>query len=259
MSGVKAIDASVYHSLALKSDGTVVAWGWNDDSQATVPAEMTGVMAIAAGGYHSMALVSSSSDSTPPVITITTPADGATYLLGRLVSADYACQDEDGGAGLASCTGTVPYGSGVDTNSLGTKSFTVDALDNAGNPASLTRHYNVIYNFSGFFQPVDNLPTLNAVKGGAGVPVRFSLGGDQGLNVLASGYPLSRPINSDGSMPVDAIEEIITVSNSGLTYDAATGTYVYNWKTERAWAGTCRQLIVKLADGTEHKANFKFK
>jgi hypothetical protein len=33
---------------------------------------------------------------------------------------------------------------------------------------------------------------------------------------------------------------------------------VYNWKTDARWAGTCRQLIVTLDDGTSHRANFNF-
>jgi len=37
------------HSLALKADGTVVAWGWNDYGQTIVPAEATNVVAIAGG------------------------------------------------------------------------------------------------------------------------------------------------------------------------------------------------------------------
>ena len=115
------------------------------------------------------------------------------------------------------------------------------------------------YNFSGFFQPVDNLPTLNVVNAGKGLSVKFSLGGDQGLNILAAGYPISQPIACDGSLPLDTIEQVVTASNSSLSYDSATVTYIYKWKTERAWAGTCRQLIVKLSDGTEHVANFKFK
>ena len=35
--------------------------------------------------------------------------------------------------------------------------------------------------------------------------------------------------------------------------------YKHVVKTDSAWAGTCRRLIVKLIDGAEHKANFKFK
>jgi hypothetical protein len=37
------------------------------------------------------------------------------------------------------------------------------------------------------------------------------------------------------------------------------GRYIYSWKTDKAWAGTCRQLIVKLTDGTYHWADFRFK
>ena len=44
---------------------------------------------------------------------------------------------------------------------------------------------------------------------------------------------------------------------SGLSFEE--GQYHYNWKTEKSWAGTCRQLVVKLADNTTHTALFSFK
>jgi len=56
LGGVVAISAGMNFSLALKSDGTVMAWGINDNSQINVPAGLSGVVAIAAGGYHSLAL-----------------------------------------------------------------------------------------------------------------------------------------------------------------------------------------------------------
>ena len=56
LTGVKAIAGGDYHSLALKSDGTVVGWGSNDYEQATPPAGLSGVEASAAGGNHSLAL-----------------------------------------------------------------------------------------------------------------------------------------------------------------------------------------------------------
>ncbi|MEO6996241.1 MAG: immunoglobulin domain-containing protein, partial [Lacunisphaera sp.] len=46
------------HVLALKRDGTVVAWGDNSYGQLNVPAGLTGVVAVAAGGSHSLALKS---------------------------------------------------------------------------------------------------------------------------------------------------------------------------------------------------------
>jgi alpha-tubulin suppressor-like RCC1 family protein len=42
--------------VALKSDGTVVAWGSNYKGQTTVPSGLSGVTAIAAGGDHTVAL-----------------------------------------------------------------------------------------------------------------------------------------------------------------------------------------------------------
>ena len=56
---VTAIAAGVGHSVALKSDGTVVAWGGNDFArQAVVPAGLSGVTAIAAGSDHTLVLKS---------------------------------------------------------------------------------------------------------------------------------------------------------------------------------------------------------
>ena len=198
-------------------------------------------------------------DSTAPTITITTPAEGATYLLGQVVIADYACQDEAGGSGLASCVGDVANGSPIDTSSVGAKTFTVNAEDHAGNTASLTHHYSVIYNFSGFFEPVDNPPTFNVVRAGARIPVKFSLSGNQGLNIFAEGYPRSEEIACPPSAPLDVIEQTLRSGSTSLSYDATTDIYNYKWKTESAWSGTCRQLIVRLNDGTEHIAYFVFR
>jgi hypothetical protein len=54
---VTAIAAGDYHSLALKSDGTVVAWGDDSDGQTDVPAGLKGVTAIAAAEFYNLALV----------------------------------------------------------------------------------------------------------------------------------------------------------------------------------------------------------
>jgi hypothetical protein len=37
--------------------------------------------------------------------------------------------------------------------------------------------------------PVDSPPTVNTVKAGAAVPVKFSVNGDRGLDIFAVGYP----------------------------------------------------------------------
>ncbi len=54
--GFKAIAAGSAHTLAVKLDGTVVAWGDNMNGQSAAPEGLTGVVAVAASGSHSMAL-----------------------------------------------------------------------------------------------------------------------------------------------------------------------------------------------------------
>jgi hypothetical protein len=89
--------------------------------------------------------------------------------------------------------------------------------------------------------------------------VKFKLGGDKGLNIFATGYPASQIIPCDSTAPVDAVEATSTAGGSSLTYDPSTQTYTYVWKTEKPWGGTCRQLVVKLNDGSYHRANFQLK
>jgi len=64
LSNVVQIAAGVDHSLALKSDGTVAAWGsarlwinaWDPLGQSVVPAGLSNVVAVAGGSFHSLAL-----------------------------------------------------------------------------------------------------------------------------------------------------------------------------------------------------------
>ncbi|MEV3855147.1 PxKF domain-containing protein [Streptomyces sp. NPDC050095] len=114
------------------------------------------------------------------------------------------------------------------------------------------------YTFTGFFQPVDNPPTVNSMKAGRAVPIKFSLGGDQGLDIFASGYPVSQNVTCDTGAPIDPVEETTGAGQSSLTYNAATDTYTYVWKTDSAWKNTCRTFDLKLGDNSDHYANFKF-
>ena len=63
LSGVSAISAGATHSLALKADGTVLAWGCRsiDYAQCNVPSGLADVAAISAGSAHSLALKSDGS------------------------------------------------------------------------------------------------------------------------------------------------------------------------------------------------------
>jgi hypothetical protein len=170
--------------------------------------------------------------------------------LGESATATANASDSLSGIDSQSCE--VP-----DTSSVGLKTVTCTATDKAGNTATASATYRVIYRFTGFFRPVDNLPTLNVAKAGSAVPVKFSLSGNQGLSIFAAGYPKSMAISCNSTASTDGVEETVTAGGSSLNYDASADQYIYVWKTDKAWTG-CRQLVVKLNDGMEYQANFKF-
>jgi hypothetical protein len=51
-----AVAAGEVHNMALRSDGTVSAWGQNTSGQTLVPVSLSNAVAIAAGSFHSVAL-----------------------------------------------------------------------------------------------------------------------------------------------------------------------------------------------------------
>lgn len=210
-----------------------------------------------AGNEATAVMAGNKVDKKAPEITINTPGDDARYTLEEPVEADYSCTDNDG-SGVDACKGTVANGSEIDTSSVSSedspKTFRVEATDKAGNTDSESRTYDVIYDFTSGDSPVlaENPSEPYAIKAGDAVLVKFSLGGDRGLDIFAAGYPLSREFECDGQDTGTSIEK------GNLQYDADLDHYTYVWNTDETWDGTCRQLILKLKDGTEYSANFKF-
>ncbi|MEU1879937.1 PxKF domain-containing protein [Streptosporangium sp. NPDC020072] len=196
---------------------------------------------VAISGDHAVKVTV---DLTKPTISLTRPADGAVYTLGTATTASYRC--EDNLSGIAGCTGTVPDGGPLDTSSVGFHDFTVKAVDNAGNTASRKVTYQVVYPWQAYF------PETMSGKAGSAVPIKFSLGGDRGTDVFAPGYPASQQVACDTGKPIGPAEPTRNPGNSKISYGG--GQYNYVWKTDKSWSDTCRQLQLKLDDGTGHFA-----
>jgi len=75
-----------------------------------------------------------------PVVTLTTPAQGAVYTRNQVVLADFTCEPA---VSIVSCVGTVPDGAQVPTANYGPHSFTVTGTNNAGFVTSVTHYYTV--------------------------------------------------------------------------------------------------------------------
>ena len=110
--------------------------------------------------------------------------------------------------------------------------------------------------FEGFLAPVQ-ASGVTGVNPGASVPLKFRLGGDRGLDILA-GLPTTQRVACIAEPVGEDVAVATSTSANGLSYDAATGTYNYVWKTLSSWAGQCRVLTLTLTDGSVHTAIFEF-
>ena len=224
------------------------------------------------GGLTAMAeyLVSLNANSSPELgiyaaqsvsvgadVTVTPSAapfdSGSTPIVTAIASAGFT-----GTVVVNASTGVVTINN---AGPVGNHTVTVTATDNCGLPTGRTFGLNVtsLYNFVGFFQPVDNAPTVNTVAAGRSLPVKFSLTGYQGMGIFAAGFPASQAIACSTGAPTSPIEETVTVGGSSLSYDATTDRYTYIWKTDKMWKGSCRKLVLKFSDGSSREAIFQFK
>lgn len=222
-----------------------------------VPGTYTLTYSATANGFTSEATrIVTVQDTVAPVITLN-GANPMTVGFGTVFT-DPGATASDGCAG--DLTSAIVVTGSVDTNTVGFYALTYTVSDPSGHSDTKVRTVEVLpYNFTGFFAPIENPPTFNEMKAGQAAPVKFSLGGDQGLNIFATGSPSSVQISCSTSDPIATVEETETAGQSSLSYDAASDRYKYTWKTENSWKNTCRQLTVTLRDGTVHTAKFKFK
>jgi hypothetical protein len=252
LSGVVAIAAGGYHTVALKRDGTVVAWGYNNEGQTDVPAGLSGVMAIAAGGWHTVALKSNGT-----VVNWGYDDYGQTNIPVGLSNVRAIAAGSLHTVALKRDGTVVAWG----WNYYGQTSVPAklsDIMAVAGG-ADHTVALKSDYHFGGFLGPVNAPPIINTLEAGAGVPVRFSLGANQGLGIFTGGYPVSRTVFCRPDASTDEIEHTVNADHSSLRYDSSTDVYTYVWKTNGAWSGQCRRLTLRFADGIEHTALFRFR
>ena len=144
----------------------------------------------------------------------------------------------------------------LDTSSVGAK--TVACTDSAGNSAEVK--YNVIYNFTGFSQPVDNLPALNTANSGQAIPLKWRITDVNGNPVtnLASGVVTAVSFSCPVGTTSDQVEEY-SPGASGLL-NQGNGYYQFNWKTPKTYAQSCKTMKLDLGEGAglERTALFQF-
>jgi hypothetical protein len=161
-------------------DGSVAA-SYDDNAPFSVGQHT--VTATATDAHHNTAtehFTVTISDTTPP--TITMPSNMSVKTTGNgqaVVTYQVSATDLVDGSVPVSCDHASGSAFGI-----GPTTVTCTATDAHGNKTTSSFKVTVSYNWTGFFQPIDN-DKVNTAKAGQSIPVKFSLGGNQGLNVLA--------------------------------------------------------------------------
>ena len=194
-------------------------------------------------------------DNENPTITDVNVAGGF-YKLGTAPAP--TCTATDSFSGLSSCKVTV---SGGNANGVGTFTWSATAIDKAGNSATQSGTYKVVYRFTGFLQPINDTAhqvgtSTSVFKAGSTIPVKFQLKKADGTTVQATTAPVwLTPVKGGAmSMPVDeTVQTVSADSGSTYRYDSTAQQYIYNWKTSTG--GNYWQIGVRLDDGQTYFVN----
>ena len=117
-------------------------------------------------------------------------------------------------------------------------------------------------NFTGFAQPVD-MDKPNLISASQTIPLKFSLGGNYGLNILAAGSPSIKQVDcTSAAADEDTVAQLYTPPQ--LTYVAGADQYTQPFSFKNAQVqpgGKCYLLsmVLNTCAGTSHDVLFKTK
>jgi hypothetical protein len=197
-------------------------------------------------------------DTVKPTVTITSPADGATYNLNQAVASSYSCTDTSTTvvtSGVASCAGPVASGVNIDTASVGTKTFTVNASDRASNTNTKTATYKVQYAVCLLYEPSKPFKLS-----GSNVPIKLSICDNAGKNKSSASITLTAvQLKKLPSGPTMTPSNNLLTGNRNFKFDPTLkvgGGYQYNLKTSGLTAGSYQLIFTATGDPQQHQAPF---
>ena len=108
------------------------------------------------------------------------------------------------------------------------------------------------------FRGLKKLPDVNESNLGTQF-IRFSLGGNQGLDIFKNDHPTSASYPCGSMPPTVGSEPARAQGGSGFRYDAGDDEYTFKWNVDKSWRGTCRVFVLGLSDGSTHNVAFRFR
>jgi hypothetical protein len=192
-------------------------------------------------------------DTTPPTVSIVAPTTGP-YIVGQVVTASYSCSDS--GSGVASCVGTVPNGSPIDTSSVGSKTFTVVAVDQAGNQTVQPITYTVAYGICALYDQT------KAHVSGSTVPIKLFLCDAASNDVSGSSITVTATGLAETSTSAPGVLDSTGGANpdNNFRFDPTlgpSGGYIYNLSTTGLTTGTYAVTLTASGDPLTHTVFFE--
>jgi hypothetical protein len=186
-----------------------------------------------------------------PTVSIGSPTANAIYQLHGQSAANFSCADS--GTGVASCVGTVPSGSYIDTSSVGVKTFTVTATDLAGNVTIKRVSYRVTYRIC-----IDTQVQKGTWKSGSGLVVSVTLRLCDATGNNVSGAAVHRTaldlVSSDAT---GSLQSLAAAPDTDFVYVQSTNSYRYNVDTAGMADGTWNLAFAVDGDPVAHSLSFK--
>jgi hypothetical protein len=184
-----------------------------------------------------------------------TPIVGQTFTVSAASSSGLTVS-------FAASGGCFLIGTSVTITSAGACTITASQAGNDDYNAApnVARTIYAAYTFVGFSQPVDNNGTVNAVKAGQAIPLKWRLldfSGNPVLN-LTSATVNVQDLNCSLGTTADLLEEV-AAGASGLQ-NLGNGYYQLNWKSPVSYAKSCKTMTLNLGEGPSavHAALFTF-
>jgi hypothetical protein len=164
--------------------------------------------------------------------------------------ADTHTAEIDCGSGYGAAAGAAsPFGYSCPFSSIGQKTIRIRIQDDDRGADEEIHTLTVVYNFSGFFAPVDRPNTMNISKAGQTIPLKWRLTNASGqgvtgvTGVTVQSYGISCALGSND----DVLEED-AAGSSGLQ-EKGDGYYQFNWKTPASYLGTCKSIALVFGSG----------
>lgn len=149
--------------------------------------------------------------------------------------------------------------------------ITIGSISGGFNPAGTSAPPDPLYNVetaaftltvkataTGFYAPVDMGETLNVVKGGSTVPMKFEVfaGTTEWTDpAVVDSFAVSPMVCSAVEAETTDVVEFTTTGGTSLRYDWAEGQFIQNWKTPTT--SRCYEVTMTLVEDTTLVAYFQ--